>query len=73
MTYLYNVNMRTRKEWRDSLEFVEIICDEAWNIIIYNYYWFKYLPLEKLLCKGCKNKKILLSWVEYTLEEILER
>ena len=77
MTYLYNVNMRTRKERRDVFEFVEIICDETWNISTYNYYWFKYAPREKILCNGCINictdKKILLNWIEYTLDEIIER
>ena len=77
ITYLINISIRTRKERREVFEFGNIICDESWNISTFDYYWFKYMPREKVLCDGCintcTNQKYLLNYLEYSFDEILER
>ena len=77
LTYLCTINNRIRKKDRKDLEFDDIYCDESWNISIFNYEWFKYVPREQVLCDSCintcSNEGILLNYLEYSLEELLER
>ena len=80
LTYLTYVNIRTRKTIRKDFGFNDILCDETWNISTSDFYEckYKYKPRDFVLCDNCINtcstdKKILLNFMEYTIDEIEQR
>ena len=79
LTYLSYANIITRKNTRKEFGYKDISCDETWNISTFDFVQanYKYRSRDFVLCENCintcSNKKILLNFMEYTMDEIEQR
>ena len=79
INYLTYVNLMTKKTDRDKFNYKEIPCDETWNISNIDPIQgeYEYKPKDLVLCENCNNvcsnDKILLNFMEYTINEIEQR
>ena len=77
LTYLTYVNLLSRNNTRKQKKIYGITCDETWNISTSDYYEYTYVPRSEVLCENCKNicsdGKILLNFMEYSIDEIEQR
>ena len=80
VTYLSYVNNRTRKKAREDFGYKEILCDEIWDISsTFDFFEsnYEYKSRDFVLCENCNNicsnEKILLNFMEYTIDEIEQR